>query len=113
MVAVDPTLQTPPGTSRPLLHRIEGRLPRVWHPTRKELCSMATSAIPRPIIEDLRAFGKPLEAILEWVGDLGLFFWRVARAMFSRPLEGAEFLRQLDAIGAKSLPLAAMAGAAT
>src|SRR5579862_5691518 len=74
---------------------------------------MATSAIPRPIIEDLRAFGKPVEAMLEWVGDLGLFFWRVAKAMFSRPFEGAEFLRQLDAIGAKSLPLAALAGAAT
>jgi len=68
---------------------------------------------PRAAIEDLRALGKPLEDVLEWVGDLGLFTWRVAKAMVSRPFEGAEFLRQLDAIGAKSLPLAALAGAAT
>jgi phospholipid/cholesterol/gamma-HCH transport system permease protein len=61
----------------------------------------------------LPAFGKPLQAIVEWVGDLGLFAWRVAKAIFSHPFEGAEFLRQLDAIGAKSLPLVALAGAAT
>jgi phospholipid/cholesterol/gamma-HCH transport system permease protein len=51
--------------------------------------------------------------MVEWVGDLGLFCWRVARAACSRPFEGAEFLRQLDAIGAKSLPLIALAGGAT
>lgn len=33
--------------------------------------------------------------------------------MFTRPFEFGEFLRQLDSIGAKSLPLTALAGAAT
>jgi phospholipid/cholesterol/gamma-HCH transport system permease protein len=75
---------------------------------------MATAAAPHPALEDLaRSFGKPLQAMVEWVGDLGLFCWRVARAACSRPFEGAEFLRQLDAIGAKSLPLIALAGGAT
>jgi phospholipid/cholesterol/gamma-HCH transport system permease protein len=74
---------------------------------------MATSAVPRAAIEDLRTLGQPVEAVLEWVGDLGLFFWRVSKALVSRPFEWAEFWRQLDAIGAKSLPLAALAGAAT
>src|SRR5580700_5157423 len=74
---------------------------------------MATTATARPATEDLREFAKPLKATVEWVGDLGLFCWRVAQAIFSRPFEGAEFLRQLDAIGAKSLPLVALAGAAT
>jgi phospholipid/cholesterol/gamma-HCH transport system permease protein len=74
---------------------------------------MATPAIPRTMIDDLRASAKPLEAVLEWVGDLGLFAWRVGKAIVSRPFEGTEFLRQLDSIGAKSLPLAALAGAAT
>lgn len=60
-----------------------------------------------------RSFGQPLQVMVEWVGDLGLFCWHVAKALFSRPFEGAEFLRQLDAIGAKSLPLIALAGAAT
>jgi phospholipid/cholesterol/gamma-HCH transport system permease protein len=65
------------------------------------------------LMKDVRAFGKPLQAMVEWAGDLGLFCWRVAKAIFSLPFEGAEFLRQLDAIGARSLPLACLAGAAT
>ncbi len=75
---------------------------------------MATAADPHPAMEELvPSFAKPLQAMVEWVGDLGLFCWRVVRAVFSRPFEGAEFLRQLDAIGARSLPLIALAGAAT
>ena len=37
----------------------------------------------------------------------------MVKAIFSRPFEWAEFLRQLDEIGSKSLPLVALAGAAT
>jgi phospholipid/cholesterol/gamma-HCH transport system permease protein len=61
----------------------------------------------------VRAFGEPFRAMVEWVGDLGLFGWRVTKAIFSRPFESAEFFRQLDSIGAKSFPLMAIAGAAT
>jgi len=64
-------------------------------------------------MQDVRAVGKPLQTMVEWTGDLGFFCWRAAKASLSRPFEGREFLRQLDAIGAKSLPLAALAGAAT
>jgi phospholipid/cholesterol/gamma-HCH transport system permease protein len=74
---------------------------------------MTTTAAPRLAMEDVRAFGQPLQAMVEWVGDLGFFCWRVAKAILSHPFEEAEFLRQLDAIGAKSLPLVALAGAAT
>src|SRR5580692_9007594 len=74
---------------------------------------MATIAVPRPLMQDVRAVGKPLQTMVEWTGDLGFFCWRAAKASLSRPFEGREFLRQLDAIGAKSLPLAALAGAAT
>jgi hypothetical protein len=56
-------------------------------------------------MEDLRAFGKPLQTILEWVGDLGLFCWRVAKTIVSPPFEGAEFMRQQDAIGPNLFPL--------
>jgi phospholipid/cholesterol/gamma-HCH transport system permease protein len=48
-----------------------------------------------------------------WFGDLAAFLARVVRAMFARPFELDEFLRQLDSVGAKSLPLVALAGAAT
>lgn len=49
----------------------------------------------------------------EWFGELGVFCSRVAKAIFTLPFEGGELLRQLDAIGSKSLPLVALAGAAT
>ena len=49
---------------------------------------------------------------LEWVGDLGIFSWKVSRAAVTRPFEFREIVRQLDEIGSKSLPLVALAGAA-
>ena len=63
--------------------------------------------------DDVLAFVKPLRSMVEWTGELGQFFWRVTKAIFSRPFEWAEFSRQLDAIGARSLTLVALAGAAT
>jgi len=48
----------------------------------------------------------------EWVGEMGLFSWQVLRAIFTGPFEGSELLRQMDEIGAKSLPLVSLAGAA-
>ena len=60
-------------------------------------------------IEDLRVLGEPVQAMLEWVGATWAWFLLAGavKAIVSRPFEGAEFLRQLDAIGAKSLPPAA------
>lgn len=49
---------------------------------------------------------------LEWFGDLGTFSWKVIRAAVTRPFELRELVRQFDEIGAKSLPLVALAGAA-
>ena len=53
-----------------------------------------------------------INRFLEWFGELGLFVWQVILAAVSAPFEGREFLRQLDEIGSKSLPLVALAGAA-
>jgi phospholipid/cholesterol/gamma-HCH transport system permease protein len=55
----------------------------------------------------------PINAFFEWFGDLGIFFWRVVRAAVTPPYEFRELFRQLDEIGSKSLPLVALAGAAT
>jgi len=52
-------------------------------------------------------------SFFEWFGDLGIFVGRMAKSLFVRPFEFREFVRQLDAIGSKSLPLIALAGAAT
>src|ERR1700719_3731641 len=52
-------------------------------------------------------------SFFEWFGELGLFCKRMAHALFVPPYEGRELVRQLDSIGSMSLPLVAMAGAAT
>jgi phospholipid/cholesterol/gamma-HCH transport system permease protein len=66
---------------------------------------------------EARGRGVAFKAIfikgLEWFGELGLFSARVFRAAVTPPYELGELLRQCDIIGAKSLPLVAMAGAAT
>jgi phospholipid/cholesterol/gamma-HCH transport system permease protein len=59
------------------------------------------------------AFKGPLTEFFEWFGHLGIFSWRVLRAAVTPPFEFRELFRQLDEIGSKSLPLVALAGAAT
>ena len=54
-----------------------------------------------------------LVSLVEWFGELGLFCARVVRAALLPPYEFAEFFRQCDVTGSKSLPLIALAGAAT
>src|ERR1035437_9706430 len=54
-----------------------------------------------------------IEQFVGWFGDLGIFFWRVLRAAITSPFEFRELFVQLDEIGSKSLPLVALAGAAT
>src|SRR5437764_2615886 len=53
-----------------------------------------------------------LRSFFEWFGEVGLFAGRVARASLARPFEIRELIRQLDEIGAKSVLLVAVAGAA-
>jgi phospholipid/cholesterol/gamma-HCH transport system permease protein len=48
----------------------------------------------------------------EWFGELGMFCARLVRAAVLPPYEFGELVRQCDAIGSKSLPLVALAGAA-
>jgi phospholipid/cholesterol/gamma-HCH transport system permease protein len=52
-------------------------------------------------------------AFFEWFGEIGLFCGQLARAAITPPYEWREFLRQCDSVGALSLPLVALAGAAT
>jgi phospholipid/cholesterol/gamma-HCH transport system permease protein len=54
-----------------------------------------------------------ISGFFAWFGELGLFFWNVLSAAVTRPFEFRELFRQLDEIGSKSLPLVALAGAAT
>jgi phospholipid/cholesterol/gamma-HCH transport system permease protein len=54
-----------------------------------------------------------LISVMEWFGELGLFCLRLIRAALTPSYEFGELLRQCDAIGALSLPLVSLAGAAT
>ena len=61
----------------------------------------------------LAAIKSLIVSLLEWFGELGIFCGRLARAAVSPPYELAELIRQCDEVGSKSLPLVALAGAAT
>jgi phospholipid/cholesterol/gamma-HCH transport system permease protein len=54
-----------------------------------------------------------LVQFFEWFGDLGIFCWRMVRSAVAPPYSIRELIRQCDAVGAMSLPLVALAGAAT
>jgi len=75
---------------------------------------MGTS-ITTPTAPATQAIQKPnfVTSGIEWFGELGVFCVRVAKAMFTLPFEWSEFVHQLDAAGSRSLPLVALAGAAT
>lgn len=55
---------------------------------------------------------NPVIGALEWFGELGSFVWGVLRAAVTPPFQVNEFVRQLDEVGAKSLPLVVLAGSA-
>jgi phospholipid/cholesterol/gamma-HCH transport system permease protein len=56
---------------------------------------------------------SPVVVCCEWFGELAIFCGLVMRRAFPPPYDGWEFVRQLDAVGSKTLPLVALAGAAT
>jgi phospholipid/cholesterol/gamma-HCH transport system permease protein len=60
----------------------------------------------------VRSAAGVVNGFFEWFGSLGRFFWEVLRAAVTPPFEWREFIRQLDEVGSKSLPLVALAGAA-
>src|SRR5947209_646281 len=64
----------------------------------------AKEVVPNTRILFLSAF--------EWFGEMGHFFAHLVRTAVTPPYEGRELLRQMDAIGTRSLPLVALAGAA-
>jgi phospholipid/cholesterol/gamma-HCH transport system permease protein len=75
----------------------------------------STDDLPQPSVairSAAAAIWNPINGLLEWFGELGMFIWQVLRSTIRRPFEGLELLRQLDEVGSKSLPMVAMAGAA-
>jgi phospholipid/cholesterol/gamma-HCH transport system permease protein len=74
---------------------------------------MANSAAKINGARNLSATGDWVVNFFEWFGNIGIFWARSFWAVLSPPYEFREFLRQFDELGSKSLPLVAIAGAAT
>src|SRR5580658_624842 len=74
----------------------------------------STTTVAAPV-ERSRGKGIAIAFVsfFEWFGELGLFCARLARAAVTPPYEIRELIHQCDEIGSKSLPLVALAGAAT
>jgi phospholipid/cholesterol/gamma-HCH transport system permease protein len=72
-----------------------------------------TAVLPIGMKGHFSAARDVLVSLCEWFGELGIFCGRLLRAALVPPFELKELVRQLDSIGSKSLPLVALAGAAT
>ncbi len=75
--------------------------------------AIASSTMSGSISESLAGARNLVVKFFEWFGNLSIFCGRVVRAIFVPPYEVREFLHQFDELGSKSLPLVALAGAAT
>ena len=75
--------------------------------------AVGSSARPRQLTVFGSAVQDSVTGFFAWFGELAIFCWRLALVAFVPPWEGRELVRQMDAIGSKSLPLVALAGAAT
>lgn len=76
--------------------------------------SRTTGVEPKPDSVNTAKTGsvRLLLDMLEWFGGIGVFCARMMKAAIQPPYEGRELMRQMDEVGAKSLPLVALAGAA-
>jgi phospholipid/cholesterol/gamma-HCH transport system permease protein len=74
----------------------------------------STTTVTRPasVVRD-RPGKNVIVSAFEWFGELGIFTAQLVRAALTPPYEIREFIHQCDEIGSKSLPLVALAGAAT
>jgi len=56
----------------------------------------STDDLPQPSVavrSAAAAIWNPLNSLLEWFGELGMFVWQVLRSTTRRPFEGRELLR--------------------
>ena len=77
---------------------------------------IVATAVSGTLVNNRLRFSLPKQffvSVFEWFGELGLFCVRLVRSALAPPYDFRELLRQCDEIGSKSLPLIALAGAAT
>ena len=76
------------------------------------MATPATAGISQSPEKRLDLFPAFVVDFFEWFGELGFFCLQLLRVIFLPPYEVAEFARQFDELGSKSLPLVALAGSA-
>ena len=77
---------------------------------------IVATVVSGTLVNNRLRFSLPMRffvSVFEWFGELGLFCARLVRSALAPPYDFRELLRQCDEIGSKSLPLIALAGAAT
>src|SRR4030095_1852675 len=74
----------------------------------------AVSAEVWPTLHSPRSVGVKslLLRLFDWFGGIGAFCAQMVKGVITPPYEFKELLRQMDQVGAKSLPLVALAGGA-
>jgi phospholipid/cholesterol/gamma-HCH transport system permease protein len=112
-------LQTSPKTVARFV-RLDTLYPSNWRPTGKSSIECDSSMAETSTWPQIGGKSKSgasalglLSGLFEWFGELGMFCVRVARVAFTPPYEWRELLRQMDIVGSQSMPLVALAGAAT
>jgi phospholipid/cholesterol/gamma-HCH transport system permease protein len=73
----------------------------------------ASTTPARRLGNGVEGIWSAIVSVFEWFGDLAIFCARVFRAALTPPFELKEFIHQCDETGSRSLPLVALAGAAT
>src|SRR5262245_58329812 len=77
------------------------------------LLAMSYSETQADQTKTLSGIGNWLVKFFEWFGNMAVFCGRLIRTAVTPPFEIREFVHQFDELGSKSLPLVALAGAAT
>jgi len=88
----------------------------ILHPTLLMFAFAAVSAVTATTVDRggiITTIGQATIDFFEWFGNVTLFCGRLLRAAFTPPYEFREFFHQFDELGSKSVPLVALAGAAT
>jgi len=49
--------------------------------------------------------------VLQQTGEVGILLWKTIRRMFTKPWEGRNFIRQLEEVGVRSLPVVSLTAA--
>ena len=78
----------------------------------KNILSNSPSGKDGMMSDVLESIGNRVNEFFEWFGGLSIFVGKVCKSFVAPSYEYGELVKQIDEVGAKALPLVALAGAA-